>query len=129
MSISTIPSGTGSAYHIKQDPASALNPIVTPATGNGADAPDADSYKVDLSQEAQELMAEEAQEEDGNTAMIDIAIEKIKEQIKEVMEQLAQLKNAKGEAAETQRQMLTDMLVSLLSQVMELMAKKLEMQG
>lgn len=129
MAISTIHPGTASAYHIKQEPASALNPIVPPATGNGADAPAADPYKVSLSQEAQELMAEESQEGDGNTAMIDIAIEQIKEQIKGVKEQLAQLGNVDSEAGAAQKKMLTEMLGTLNARLMDLMTQKLEAQG
>ena len=54
---------------------------------------DGDQDKVDLSSEAQELAAGDSQEEGGDTAMFDAAIEKIKEQMEAVKAQLAQLKN------------------------------------
>ena len=129
MATSTIHPGMASVYQMNQGATSNLNPKVNGATGNGADGADADPYTVELSQEAQGLMAEESQGGDGASAMIDIAIEKIKEQIKAVKEQLDQLKNVEGEAADAQREMLTEQLVTLTAKLMDLMTQKLEMQG
>ena len=129
MATSTIHPGMASVYQMNQGATSSLNPKVNGATGNGADGADADPYTVELSQEAQGLMAEESQGGDGASAMIDIAIEKIKEQIKAVKEQLAQLKNADGEAAIAQKKMLNEQLATLNSRLMDLMTQKLELQG
>ncbi len=132
MTVSTIQAAAESNYHIKQGTAAVQAPTVTGATADGAKSPDgpgAEPYNVDFSQQARYLMAEESQQGEGDASAIDVAIEQLKEQIKAVQEQLAKLENVEGEAAEAQKKMLAEMLGSLNSQLMELVAQKLEMMG
>lgn len=132
MTVSTIQAASESNYHIKRGSASAQNPTVTGETADGArnsDAPGDEPYNVDFSEQARFLLAEEARQGEGGASAIDVAIEQIKEQIKIVEQQLAKLKNVKGEAAEAQKKMLAEMLGTLNAQLMELVAQKLEMLG
>lgn len=124
MTISTNHPGMAPVYQMNQGMTSKL-----PTEVNEDVEADGNQDKVDLSSEAQELAAGEAQEEGGDTAMLDAAIEKIKEQMEAIKAQLEQLKNVDGEAVVAQKKMLNEQLAILSSQLMELMAKKLEVMG
>ncbi|MBI9091280.1 MAG: hypothetical protein JEZ12_18870 [Desulfobacterium sp.] len=132
MSISTIQSGMASVSQMNHGGTSSLNPKVNGAVGQGTDA-----YTVEISQEAktaEELMAEAAEGAGGagggaDTSLIDVTIEKIKEQMEAIKAQLEQLANAEGEAAMAQKKTLTDQLASLSSQLMDLLSKKAELMA
>lgn len=128
MAVQTIHTNMESVYRSIQGSTPKLNSIEAKVTG--LEESNSDPYKVDLSEEAQTLAEESKKEEENtDTGTIDAAIKKIKEQIETVKKQLAHLVNAEGEAEIVQKKMLNEMLGNLNSQLIDLMAQKLEAQG
>jgi len=118
-----------SVYHSNPDQAQMPKVNTAPDTGKPDRVKEgtiADSYKVKLSPEGLKTASEDTEKDAKDTSAIDLAIEKLQEQIKAVTQQLNKLENDDSGGANSQKTMLNNMLADLNAQLISLIAKKLD---